>query len=251
MQYKSAKGFTGWGQLAILIAFLGAGLVLAVIVQFAIGSLLIGPNVPTAQMGEAMAAAFLKPQNATYIQVSQILGTFFLMFLPAFLYMRICHGKNKLWLGFSKHINFWQIVLGICLIFCANIVANPVADLSKAVIAHFPNLNHKAQSLEDLYSNTVEAISGLKTWGQFFLALVIMAFFPALFEEMLFRGALQNLFVHWWKKPVLAIIFTSLLFSVVHTSIYFFLSRAILGFALGWMYYRSKNLWVNIMAHFL
>ena len=34
-------------------------------------------------------------------------------------------------------------------------------------------------------------------------------------------------------------------------SVYLFLSRALLGFVLGLMYQRSKNLWVNIIAHFL
>jgi membrane protease YdiL (CAAX protease family) len=78
-----------------------------------------------------------------------------------------------------------------------------------------------------------------------------MALLPALFEEVFFRGALQNVLVDWWKKPVLAIIVTSIIFSLIHSSIYLFLSRAILGFVLGWMYHRTKNIWINIIAHFL
>ena len=50
---------------------------------------------------------------------------------------------------------------------------------------------------------------------------------------------------------MLAIIITSLLFSLIHMSVFLFLSRALLGFVLGLMYERSKNLWVNIIAHFL
>jgi len=78
-----------------------------------------------------------------------------------------------------------------------------------------------------------------------------MAFFPAMFEEIFFRGAMQNLLVRWWKAPLIAIIFTSVVFSLIHMSVYLFLSRAVLGFVLGLMYQRSKNIWVNIMAHFL
>ena len=78
-----------------------------------------------------------------------------------------------------------------------------------------------------------------------------MAFFPALFEEIFFRGALQNLLERWWKAPLMAVIVTSLLFSLIHMSVYLFLSRAILGFILGLIYQHSKNLWVNIIAHFL
>ena len=105
--------------------------------------------------------------------------------------------------------------------------------------------------METAYSDQVTALSNLKSWPEFLMALVIMAFFPALFEEVFFRGALQNLLVRWWKAPLLGIIVTSILFSLIHMSLYLFLSRVILGFVLGLMYQRSKNLWVNIVAHFL
>ena len=78
-----------------------------------------------------------------------------------------------------------------------------------------------------------------------------MAFFPAMFEEVFFRGALQNLLVRWWKNPFIAILVTSLVFSLIHMSVYLFLSRAILGFVLGLLYHKTKNIWVNIIAHFL
>jgi uncharacterized protein len=34
-------------------------------------------------------------------------------------------------------------------------------------------------------------------------------------------------------------------------SIYLFISRLLLGFILGLMYHKTKNIWVNIIAHFL
>ena len=34
-------------------------------------------------------------------------------------------------------------------------------------------------------------------------------------------------------------------------SIYLFISRFVLGFALGMMYHTTKNIWVNTIAHFL
>ncbi len=251
MKYKSAKGFSGWGQLGILFLFVGAGFVITGIIQLVIGLSIIDPNIPLAQKGEAMMKALFKPENSNWLQISQISGTLFLMFLPALIYSLICNGKNKLWLGFSRYINVWQVVLGFFIIYCANIIANPAADLSKQIIAHFPHFNKWAQGLEDLYNEEVMAMANLKTWGSLVVALIVIAFFPALFEEMFFRGAMQNLFIRWWKKPMLGIIVTALIFSFIHGSAYLFLSRAILGFALGLMYYQSKNLWVNIIAHFL
>lgn len=251
MSYKSVKGFSGWGQLGVLFGFIGVGFILTAIAQLVIGLQLVDANLSFQQKAEAMLKALLDPKNNFYLQLSQVIGTFLLMFLPAVIYMRICHGKNALWLGFSPRINALQVMLGFLIMLCANLVAGPVADASKWAIDHFPGMHKWAQGLEDTYNEQAIAISNIKdSWGAFFTALVIMAFLPAVFEEMLFRGALQNLFVRWWQRPVLAIVFTALVFSFIHGTAYSFLSRAILGFVLGWMYYRSKNIWVNILAHF-
>ena len=251
MQYRSVKGFTGAGQLGFLLIFLGAGFLLAAGVQFIIGLQLVPSGVPLEKMGDEMLKAMMKRENVGYTRLSQVLGTFCLLFIPAVLFLIVCHGKNIFWLGFNKHINPRQIILGFFLIFLANVIANPVADVSKMILSYFPDWNTMAQNMEDAYTEQVLALSNLKSWGEFFMAIVIMAFFPALFEEIFFRGAVQNLLERWWKMPLLAILVTSLFFSVIHMSLYLFLSRAVLGFVLGLMYQRSKNLWVNVTAHFL
>ena len=251
MQYKSVKGFSGWGQLGILLVFFGLGFILAQAVQILIGLQMIPAGLPSDKMGEAILKAMMKRENISYARLAQVLGTFFIFFVPAALYLFICHGKNTLWLGFNKHINGWQILVGFFLIFFSNFIAGSLADISKTIFTHFPGINVMAQQLEGAYRDQVSVLSNLQSWGEFVMALVIMAFFPAMFEEIFFRGALQNLLVRWWKKPLIAIMITSVLFSLVHMSLYLFLSRLALGFVLGLMYQRSKNLWVNIVAHFL
>ena len=251
MEYRSAKGFTGWGQLGILFAFIGGGFIIAAIIQLVIGFSLIEKGLPPLQQGDAMLKALFKPENLGWLQISQVLSTFFLMFLPAVAYSLICNGKHPLWLGFSKRINLWQLILGVFIIYCANVVAQPLQELSKLIIAHSPHFDRWAKGMEDAYNQQVLAMSNLKSWPSLVIAIIVIAFFPALFEEMLFRGAIQNLLIRWWKKPFLAIIVTSLFFSFIHGEAYPFLSRAVLGFALGMLYWQSRNIWVNVGAHFL
>lgn len=251
MQYKSIKGFTGWGQVGILLVFLGLGFILAGGLQLLIGMQIIPAGTPPVQMGDAMLKALMDPKNVAMARLSQVLGTLFLLFVPAVLYSLVVNGKDKFWLGFNPWFNGWQILLGFFIILVANLLASPVAELTKQVVANFPAFDAYAKNLEDLYNEHVLAMSNLKSWPEFILAVFIMAFFPAVFEELFFRGALQNLLQKWWKKPLAAIIVTSLIFSLIHFSIYLFLSRAILGFVLGYMFYKTKNIWVNIVAHFL
>jgi hypothetical protein len=251
MSYKSIKGISGLGQLGILIGFVGVGLLVAGIVQFAVVVSLMPKGTSILTNPDAALKALSNPDHVNTARWLQAISTFILMFLPAMGYLLISHGRNMQWLGFNRHINTRQIVVGFGIILLAGFFSNLFVDISKQLLFYFPDWNARAHRLEKTYEEQVTIISNLKNVKEYVVALFIMALLPALFEEMLFRGALQNLLERWWKSPVAAIIVASLLFSLVHMSIYLFLSRAILGFVLGWMYYRSRNLWVNIIAHFI
>jgi membrane protease YdiL (CAAX protease family) len=56
---------------------------------------------------------------------------------------------------------------------------------------------------------------------------------PALFEEVLFRGGFQQVFVGWTKNKWAGIIITSILFSAIHFSYFGFLPRLALGIGIG------------------
>lgn len=251
MQYKSVKGYSGFGQIGLIFLFTGFGFILAAIMQFAIGLSLVTAGTPLLKMQDEMMKALSDPKNINIIRLMQILSTFLMMGLPAYFFMRIVHTKNWLWLGFSKYINGQQVITGFFFIMFASMVAQPLADLSKYFVAFFPDLQKQAEALEKMYNDQVALMSNLKSIGGLLVSLVIIAFFPAVFEEMFFRGAIQNTLQRWWKGPVAAIIVTSVIFSFFHLSIYLFLSRFVLGLVLGWLFYKSKNIWVGIFIHFL
>jgi hypothetical protein len=83
------------------------------------------------------------------------------------------------------------------------------------------------------------------------MSLIVLAALPAIFEEMLFRGCLQKVMVSLTRNAFIGIFITSFLFSAVHFSYYGFLPRLFLGLMLGYIFYYSKNLWLNIAAHFI
>lgn len=243
--------FNYWTQLAILLSLVGVGFIISGFITVAIGLQAMGGNFTEAIKNTAgLQAALLKPENAGYAQTAQIAGTFFMMFLPSFVFIMICH-KKMLWAGFSKHFNLLQVLVGFFIMLVANYMAAPFEELSKMALSNFPSMDTAAKAAEDLYSLAVKSMSNLKGWGQFIVAVFVVAFFPAVFEEMLFRGVVQNLLTKWTKKVTLSIVITSLLFSLIHASYYLFISRFILGYALGLMFYYTKNIWVNIFAHFI
>lgn len=251
MQFKTVKGFSGPGALGMLLVFFGLGFFLAGGMQLLIGMKMVPDGTPIEKMGDVMVKALQDPNNVGLARLNQVLGSMCMLFVPAILYSWAVNGKNPFWMGFSKYISPRQILIGFGLIFFANLMAGPVADLSRSVIAHFPALDTFSQKLEKMYNDQVLVLSNLKSWPEYIMAIFIMAFFPALFEEVFFRGTLQSLFEKWWKNPFVAILVSSVIFSIIHFSIYLFLTRVILGFVLGYMFYKTKNIWVNVVAHFL
>jgi membrane protease YdiL (CAAX protease family) len=78
-----------------------------------------------------------------------------------------------------------------------------------------------------------------------------MAVLPAVGEEMLFRGGLQNFLTRATRSPWLSIIIVSGLFSLIHFSFFGFLPRLFLGLVLGAIFFYTQNLWLAVFAHFL
>ncbi len=83
-----------------------------------------------------------------------------------------------------------------------------------------------------------------------FLSLIAIALFPAVCEELFFRGFLQQSLRSVMNVHV-AVMVTAFIFSLVHGQIYGFFSRWLLGVALGYLVIYANSLWPAILAHFL
>jgi uncharacterized protein len=250
MEYRSVKGYSGLSQLGFLFAALAVGFILTIGIQAVITAMVLPKNFELTNT-DAIMKIMLAPENVGLARVNQVLSTLALLFVPAICWNYYCNGKSLLWLGFSKHITGLQLIFGFLIIFVTSIAAGPLLDISKSILTHFPSIDATAKKMEDVYTAQALALSNLKSLPEYILGLFIMAFFPALFEEVFFRGTLQNLLVRWWKSPIVAILVTAIVFSLIHSSIYLFLTRMALGFVLGLMFYKTKNIWINIVAHFL
>ena len=82
MQYKSNKGFTGMGQLGVLLVLIGVCVILATIVQILMGMQMIPKNTGFNGIEKAIMEAIKKPENINLMRWMQFFSTFFLFFVP-------------------------------------------------------------------------------------------------------------------------------------------------------------------------
>lgn len=90
-----------------------------------------------------------------------------------------------------------------------------------------------------------------KSIADLVIGIVVIALIPALAEELVFRGIIQNLLAKILNRADLSIILTALVFSIIHMQFAGFLPRFLLGLILGFIYFRAGNLWVVIVLHFI
>jgi uncharacterized protein len=86
-------------------------------------------------------------------------------------------------------------------------------------------------------------------WSQWGL-ITIFCIFPAISEELAFRGLLQ----HWIQAalpPMRAVIVASALFAGMHFSIISFPYLFLVGMLLGWTKLKTESLYPSMLIHFL
>ncbi len=99
----------------------------------------------------------------------------------------------------------------------------------------------KAESLvENLMSNDLMIVN-----------IICMAIIPAVCEEFFFRGFMQTIATNVFKNKHIAVVVTSIIFSILHGDIFNFIPRFVLGLFLGYLFLYTKNIWYPIIAHTL
>lgn len=116
-----------------------------------------------------------------------------------------------------------------------------VAALSDWLMRKY-NIQHPTK--HELLQIMDEAPSRLQRLLIAFSAVVI----APLFEEFLFRGHLQTLLARVTRRPWLAVVFTSIVFTLAHPW-FTWMPIFVLSVCLGYVYERTGNLWVSVLVH--
>ncbi len=240
----SSRGISPFGQFGILIGLLGLGIILAGFVSIIIVKVAL--DVPFSNI----PAAILDPKNVQVARIVQVISTLVLFAVPALLFAVIVNKQPFRYLGFATHSNARQFYL-VLLIAIAALFSQSIFSQLNEMIPISKHWEQVFKRMEDEYTKEVLDMVQMKTFADYIYSLIIIAFLPALFEELFFRGAVQQMFIGAFRNAFWGIFIASLLFSAAHFSYYGFLTRLFLGLVLGYIFYYGKNIWLNVTMHFL
>lgn len=180
----------------------------------------------------------------------QVISTFFVFFVPTIIMAFYMSRKPFRFIGFNGFVSNRQYLLAVLIMLAALPLSGALGELNK-MIPLSPALTTKFKMLEDQYMQQIKVISSIQGFSDYIASLILMALLPALFEEMLFRGGLQNLLFRQTKNLWLAVLLTSVIFSAFHLSFYGFLPRFMLGIVLGLLFQWTGSIWLAVIGHFV
>ena len=155
-------------------------------------------------------------------------------------------------LHLNKKIDRQNVLLVIVIILMINPFVAYLMQWNQALV--LPDFLESTQKWMEAYEykamQITEAFLQMQFFSDLLINLLLIAFIPAIGEELLFRGVLQQLLARWTGKMHLAIFLAAFLFSAIHLQFFGFFPRLILGILLGYLFFWSKNLWLPILAHF-
>jgi uncharacterized protein len=228
----------------MLIAFALAGIILAGAMMAPLWSALTGMD------AKSMEKGLSDPAFSNAAKVIQCVTAIFGFLLPAVITAAVLSRKPFNLLGYSRNVRWREAGLATGIMIAALFVSAALIYLNEK-IPMVPSWKEIFDQLETDYNQRIRAILQLNSAADFALGVLTMAILPAICEETLFRGGMQNFLTRATGKGWLSIIVVSILFSAVHLSYYLFLPRFLLGLILGFIFHYSGKLWLSILVHFL
>ncbi len=137
--------------------------------------------------------------------------------------------------GMKKKVNGaivgWCFLIALLVLFC-------FGNLTNVFIAF----------LEKLGLNSENGNIEINNFGQYIGMLIGTCCMAGFAEELLFRGVIQSGFKKWGIKVAVGV--SAFIFMIMHGSVLQTLHQFIVGVVIGYIFYKTNNLWIGVIVHF-
>ncbi len=143
--------------------------------------------------------------------------------------------------SFYKEFPHWQVVLLVLLFYFSGM---PIAEYFTSLIP----TDHPEwlKEMYEFFTETFEIVFNYKI-----AAFITICLLAPLLEELIFRGLILRGMLNKGIAPIWAILLSSVLFGAVHFNPWQFVGATFLGALFGFVYYRTKSLWMVMLLHFI
>lgn len=224
-----------------MLLFLG-GVILTFLATLGLGAIY---GLDFQELTQGVDSESFSPGERNYLRSSVLIQHLFFFVIPGILTAFLMARSN-----WKSYLSLHKIPDGIlCLLATAIIfVAFPLVQFTFFLNKYLP-LPDWARQIEASTESMINNLLVTDSFGELLFNLLIIAIIPAIGEEIVFRGLLQDGLSKRLRNPHAAIWLAAFLFSAFHMQFEGFIPRLLLGGILGYLFYWTQNLWVPIIAH--
>jgi len=239
-----------WYSLIILVILFFAGMFIGQFLGLIISILSTGLNL--GEIPDLLSLPFTEDKRVA-ILLLQGLGALGGFIIAGIIYLIIVERIQLSQIFNLKNIDLWAIILSIIIIISFMFVNTIFIEwnMNFTFPGFLSGFEDWAQEKEEELKLVTEFLTEFNSFNQFIIVFIVVAIIPAIGEELIFRGILQNKLHIYFKNIHLAIVVTAILFSGFHLQFFGFVPRVFLGILFGYLYYWSGNLWYPILGHFI
>ena len=224
----------------LVITALGVGL----------GRIIYGVNLSEI---EHMMQDLSNPENISVLKFFQTIQSIGVFIVPPIIIAWMLHSRPSEYLRCNKRPEILSVFVVVAIVFFANPLINWTNEINSKL--SFPEWMNSVQlwmqNSEDQANKITEAFLANSSLASLFKNILMIGILPAVGEELLFRGIVQQLFKKIYGNAHAAIWISAALFSALHLQFFGFLPRMILGTMFGYMLEWSGTLWLPVIAHFV
>jgi len=197
--------------------------------------------------GEMMRNSESIRVNLSVVKISLMIMHFFSFLLPALLFSWILHR--------AESMKFFKLQRSISML--GFVIATIILLLSIPLIQYTYEWNQQLPlpewmtRMETEANETLISIIRMNSPWEWVVNLLLIAALPALGEELVFRGIIQQYGYRLFKNKHVGVWISALLFSAIHMQFEGFIPRFLLGLLLGYLFLWTANLWFPIFVHFI
>jgi membrane protease YdiL (CAAX protease family) len=193
------------------------------------------------------------PKNIALLKFIQTFQSIGIFIIPPFIIAWFLHGDPAEFLQYRKRPDFTSIIFVTAIIIFSNPLINWLTEInSKLSLPEWMNsIEVWMQNSENQANQITKAFLSTTSITTLLSNIVMIGVLPAIGEELLFRGIVQQLLKRKFGNAHAAIWISAAIFSALHMQFFGFLPRLVLGAMFGYMLEWSGTLWLPIIAHFV
>ncbi len=198
----------------------------------------------------AMADPVNNPEIKMPLMITQGVGSAFGMILvPWLIYSKMF--KLPLNFGQSK-VSIQPVAFTFLITLFFMVVNSPIGEWNQNIRLpeSLSSIETALQLMEENMKVITEFLIEFDSFGAFIVGILVIAVIPAIGEELVFRGLIQNHLFRITNNIHVAIWIAAFIFGAIHMQFYGLFPRMMLGVLFGYLYYFSGKLSYAMIAHF-